>query len=101
MFQGGFNLLRCAHSPGAQTRASSRVTDARDIRSHLDFIFSTPMPATPLPSRSELDPDRMKNRVFRDYFTPAGGQRKKPRHLTKRARLKNHAFGTTHPPPPQ
>jgi hypothetical protein len=42
MFQGGFSLLRCAQSPGAQTKPSTKVTQARDLRHHLDFASLSP-----------------------------------------------------------
>src|SRR5258708_31837467 len=71
MFQGGFSLLRWAQSPGAQTRASATVTDARDIRRQLGFASPTPTRInTPRRPNSDEEP-----RVQGLLYTGADGKK--------------------------
>jgi hypothetical protein len=80
MFQGAFSLLRCAQSPGAHVRARTRLNNARDIRHDLDFASLTPTRINAPPAQN-----KMKNHQFKDYFTPAGRERKKPERVCTRA----------------
>jgi len=76
MFHGGFNLLRCAHSPGHKLERALKSRTPGNPEP-LGFHFLDPKAHHPIPINGRLGSDRMKNRPAKDYFTPTGETKEK------------------------